>query len=349
MLVAWLAFVALVLLMLAIDLGVFHRRPHEVSVREALGWSAVWLTLGLGFSGIVYVAYEHHWVGLGLQVDSVDGSPNTGITAVEKYLTGYVVEKSLSIDNIFVIAMIFAALGIPAVHQHRVLFWGVIGAVAMRAVMILLGAALIARFHWLLWVFAGLLLVTGIRLLVSRDTDHDPGRGSLLRLIRRWCRVTDGLVGQRFLVRQPAVGLAGASWALTPLAVALILVEGADLVFAVDSIPAIFAIPGDPFLVFTSNVFAMLGLRSLFFALAGAVRTFRYLKPALAVVLIVVGCKMLAAEPLKANLGSHFNLWLLAVVLGIVGAGILLSVRAERIERRGWAGRAAMPRVGNGA
>jgi len=348
MIVAWLAFVALVLVMLALDLGVFHRRPHEVTVREALAWSAVWLTLGLGFSGVVYVAYEHHWAGLGLHADTVDGMPNTGITAVEKYLTGYVVEKSLSIDNIFVIAMIFTALGIPAVHQHRVLFWGVIGAVVMRAAMILLGAALIARFHWLLWVFAGLLLVTGVRLLVSRDKGHDPGRGLLLRTIRRWCRVSDGLVGQRFLVRLPAGGGPRAGWALTPLAVALILVEGADLVFAVDSIPAIFAITGDPFLVFTSNVFAMLGLRSLFFALAGAVRTFRYLKPALAVVLIVVGCKMLAAEPLKAALGGHFNLWLLAVVLGIVAVGIVLSILADRRERGGWTAPAAAPHLGGG-
>jgi len=347
MLVAWIAFVALVLLLLAVDLGVFHRRPHEVGMREAFAWSAVWLALGLGFAGAVYLAYDHHWAGLGLQVDSVDGSVNTGITAVEKYLTGYVVEKSLSVDNIFVIAMIFSTLGIPAVYQHRVLFWGVIGAVLMRAVMILLGAALLARFHWLLWVFAGLLVVTGVRLLLARDAEHDPRRGLLLRAVRRWFRVSDGLVDHRFLVRQTTA--AGAPvWALTPLAVALILVEGADLVFAVDSIPAIFAVTGDPFLVFTSNVFAMLGLRSLFFALAGAVRSFRYLKPALAVVLIVVGGKMLAAEPLKALLGDHFNLWLLTLVLGIVASGVLLSIRADRRERRAWAAPLAPALPGGG-
>jgi len=334
---AWLAFVALIVVLLALDLGVFHRRPHVVSVREALGWSAVWIALGLAFSGVVYVAYDRHWAGLGTAVDAVDGTVNTGITAVEKYLTGYVVEKSLSIDNIFVIAMIFSSLAIPAVHQHRVLFWGVLGALVMRGGMIVVGAALIARFHWILWVFAAILIVTGLRMLVARHAEASSAPGLLLRVLRRLFPVADDAGSDRFLVRRSsAAGVGG--WALTPLALALLLVEGADLVFAVDSIPAIFAITADPFLVFTSNVFAMLGLRSLFFALAGIVRSFRYLKPALALVLVVVGTKMLAAEQLRHLLGDHFNLGLLAVVAGIIAGGVGLSIRADRREKGAWGG-----------
>jgi len=332
---AWLAFVALFVVLLALDLGVFHRRPHVVSVREALGWSAVWIALGLAFSGVVYVAYERHWAGLGTAVDAVDGTVNTGITAVEKYLTGYVVEKSLSIDNIFVIAMIFSSLAIDAVHQHRVLFWGVLGALVTRGGMIVVSAALIARFHWIFWVFAAILIVTGLRMLVARHADESPAPGLLLHLLRRLFPVADDAGSDRFLVRRSsAAGVGG--WALTPLALALLLVEGADLVFAVDSIPAIFAITADPFLVFTSNVFAMLGLRSLFFALAGIVRSFRYLKPALALVLVVVGTKMLAAEQLRHLLGDHFNPGLLAVVAGIIAGGIGLSIRADRREKGAW-------------
>jgi len=329
MLLAWLTFVAFIIVLLAIDLGVFHRRPHEPSVRQAVALSAVWLAVGVGFSGVVYLAYEHGWFGLGATVDVVDGSINGGMAAFEKYLTGYVVEKSLSIDNVFVIAMIFSSLGIPPRHQHRVLFWGVLGAIAMRAVMILIGAALVARFHWLLAVFAVVLIATGIRLLMARSAHHDPRHGVAMRVLRRIFPLTDGLVNDRFVVRRTGTAPMP-RWALTPLAVALLLVEAADLVFAVDSIPAIFAVTSDPFLVFTSNVFAILGLRSLFFALAGVVGSFRYLKPALAVVLVVVGGKMLAAERLKEWLGPHFNVWLLAAVTGIIAAGIVLSLIVDR-------------------
>lgn len=328
MIVAWVLFLALVLVLLALDLGVFHRSAHVVTFREAVGWSLVWMTLGLGFAGVVYVGYEHKMWGLGTAVDPVDGTVNDGAAAVGKYLTGYVVEKSLSVDNIFVISMIFTTLAVPRLYQHRVLFWGVAGAVAMRAVMIVLGARLIAAFHWLLGVFAVLLIVTAVRMLMAREEHWNPAHSRMLRWCRRLVPMVDEYHGQRFLVRRPAV--AGGLVALTPLAVALVLVEAADLVFAVDSIPAIFAITGDPFLVFTSNVFAILGLRSLYFLLDGMVGKFRYLKPALAAVLLVVGGKMLAAEPLHDLLGPRFNLVLLAVIVGILVTGVVASIVADR-------------------
>lgn len=337
MLMPWVLFIMFVLLLLALDLGVFHRSAHEISFREAVGWSAVWLTLGLSFSGAVFFAYEYGWFGLGTHIDPVDGMLNTGSTAVEKYLTGYVVEKSLSIDNIFVIAMIFGSLAVPAIHQHRVLFWGVIGALVMRAAMIVIGAKLIAEFHWMLYVFAVILLVTAIKMLTSRSDHADPSKSLALKLCRAWLPVAHGHHGQRFLVRSDARSQQAAhsrgiftGWMLTPLAVALILVESADLVFAVDSIPAIFAITGDPFLVFTSNVFAMLGLRSLYFALAGMMTRFQYLKVSLAAVLMVVGGKMLAAEWLKQIAGRDVNLYLLGIIIVILASGIVGSMLAQR-------------------
>lgn len=337
MLMPWVLFVMFVLLLLALDLGVFHRSAHVVSFREAVGWSAVWLTLGLVFAGVVFFAYEYGWFGLGTYVDPVDGMINTGSTAVEKYLTGYVVEKSLSIDNIFVIAMIFGSLAVPAIHQHRVLFWGVVGALAMRAAMIVIGAKLIAEFHWILSVFAVILLVTALKMLTSRSDHADPSKSLAMKLCRTWLPIANGYHGQRFLVRsdarsQPAAGGRGifTGWMLTPLAVALIMVESADLVFAIDSIPAIFAITGDPFLVFTSNVFAMLGLRSLYFALAGMMTWFHYLKVSLAAVLMVVGGKMLAAEWLKQVAGPDVNLYLLGVIIVILAAGMVGSILSKR-------------------
>jgi tellurite resistance protein TerC len=345
MITAWLLFIAFIVVLLVIDLGVFHRTPHAVGFRESLAWSALWLALGLAFSGVVYFGYEHQVWGLGTHVDPVDGAVNSGTAAVEKYLTGYLVEKSLSIDNIFVMSTIFTALAVPALHQHRVLFWGVIGALAMRGVMIMVGARLIKEFHWLLAVFAVFLIATGVKMLWVRETHDDPRKSLFVRLMTRWFPVAADYRGERFLVWQPSAG--GRSiLALTPLALALVLVEAADLVFAIDSIPAIFAITGDPFLVFTSNVFAMLGLRSLFFALAGIVEKFRYLKPALAVVLLIVGGKMLAAEWLKERLGEHFNLALLLVVAAVIAAGVVASLVADWAGARGVAGPGGARRFG---
>jgi len=345
----WAGFIVLVLLMLALDLGVFHRKAQVVSMNEALTWSAVWITMGLSFSVFVYYGYEHHWLGLGNTVDAVDGVINNGMTATIKYLTGYVVEKSLSIDNIFVIAMIFGFFAVPPVYQHRVLFWGILGALAMRGVMIALGAALIAEYHWVLYVFGVFLVITGIKMLILKTDATDPNQNIIVRLTRRVFPITSRFHGQHFAVRAGApasyeseypgtVALADeavnqarpGTWMLTPLALALIMVEFTDLIFAVDSIPAIFAITGDPFLVFTSNVFAILGLRSLYFALGGMLEKFRYLKVALALVLMVVGVKMLVAKWLKEMLGSSFNFYLLGVVLLILGAGVAASLIADR-------------------
>jgi tellurite resistance protein TerC len=335
MITAWALFIVFVLFLLAIDLGVFHRTPHAVGFRESLAWSALWLTLGVAFSLVVFVGYEHQVWGLGTRIDPVDGAVNDGATAVEKYLTGYLVEKSLSVDNIFVISTIFASMAVPALYQHRVLFWGVIGALAMRGVMIVVGARLIEEFHWLLTVFAGFLIVTALKMLWMKDTHGDPRTGWFVGCVTRLVPVASDHRGERFLVWQAGAG-GRATLALTPLALALALVEAADLVFAIDSIPAIFAITGDPFLVFTSNVFAMLGLRSLYFALAGMVEKFRYLKPALALVLLLVGGKMLAAEWLKHVLGDHFNLYLLLAVAGVISGGVVLSLLVDRpdAERR---------------
>jgi tellurite resistance protein TerC len=350
MLVLWVGFIAFILLVLALDLGVFHRKAHAVGVREALGWSAVWIALGLAFTVFVYQGYEKQWFGLGTAPDAADrsaehphGVPNHGKSAATKYVTGYVVEKSLSVDNVFVIAMIFSFLGVPAMYQHRVLYWGILGALVMRGAMIAAGTALIARFTWVLYLFGVFLIVTAVRMFFM-DENENPEETWIVRQIRKLVPVTERFHGERFLVRAgseashaPAVPGAAVQTdrvvdaaragtvMLTPLALALVMVETADVVFAVDSIPAIFAITADPFLVFTSNVFAILGLRSLYFALAGAIETFRYLKPALALVLAVVGIKMLTHTWLKQWLGANFNLYMLALILGILGAGVGLS------------------------
>ncbi|MGE5608515.1 MAG: TerC family protein [Bacillota bacterium] len=350
----WLGFILLVLSLLALDLGVFHRKAHVVHVKEALGWSALWIALGLAFSVFVYFGYQNHWLGLGSHVDAVDGVINTGSTAAVKYLTGYVVEKSLSVDNIFVIAMLFAFFAVPSIYQHRVLFWGILGALIMRGAMIGIGAELISRYQWILYVFGVFLIITGIKMLVIKTDHRDPGQNIVVRLVRKLFPVTEHFHGQHFLVRagskashEPAVPSEHnvpadhaveqarlGKWMLTPLALALVMIETTDLIFAVDSIPAIFAITADPFLVFTSNVFAILGLRSLYFALAGMMDKFRYLKVSLAVVLSVVGIKMLTAKWLKEAIGPNFNFYLLGLIMLILGAGVIASLVANRRETR---------------
>jgi tellurite resistance protein TerC len=344
MFLPWLIFIGFVLLMLALDLGVFHRKSHVVGFKESLVWSAVWITLGLLFSVLVYFAYETKWQGLGLVTDPVDGLINSGRTAATKYLTGYVVEKSLSVDNIFVIAMIFGSLAVPARYQHRVLFWGILGALVLRGVMIGLGAALVQNFHWVLYLFGVFLILTAIKMLVMKEKEEHPEDNRLVRWLGKRFPITRYFHGQHFVVKAGGAGALEASepgaavladpvvdaaprgkWLLTPLAVALVLVEVTDLIFAVDSIPAIFSITADPFLVFTSNVFAILGLRSLYFALAGMITQFRYLKPALSLILMVVGVKMLTAHWLKQWLGESMNLVILAMILGILATGVVTS------------------------
>ncbi len=349
----WTGFIAFVLMMLALDLGVFHRKAHVIGVKEALRWSAFWIALGLSFGIFIWFAYDAHWFGLGLGLDIVDGAANDGRTALGKYLTGYVVEKSLSVDNIFVIVMIFSYFGVPALYQHRVLFWGILGALILRGTMIAIGAKLIHEFHWILYVFAVFLIGTAFKMLFMKTENADPEHNAVVRLTRRLFPITSRFHGEHFIVRAGTTAsreseVPGAAvlrdevvekarpgtLLLTPLALALVMVETTDLIFAVDSIPAIFAITGDPFLVFTSNVFAILGLRSLYFALAGAVDKFRYLKVSLALVLLVVGVKMLIAGWLKSILGEHFNALLLLVVLAILGIGVACSLLADRRDAR---------------
>jgi len=327
----WLSFLAFILLLLALDLGVFHRKAHVVSVKEGLVWSVVWMAISGIFAAFVWAAYDHQWFGLGLSPDPIErsaafplGVPNTGETALVKYLTGYVVEQSLSVDNMFVIAMLFRMFAVPAAYQHRVLFWGILGALAMRGVMIAAGAALVANFAWTLKLFGAFLVFTAIKMLVVDVEEQDPRQNPLVRLARKYLPVTKRYHGQHFLVRRTGRVF------LTPLAIALIMVETTDLLFAVDSIPAIFAITADPFLVFASNAFAILGLRSLYFVLAGALTTLKYLKVSLAVVLALVGVKMIAHTWLRPLLGDHFHLYVLGAVVLILAAGTIASLISLR-------------------
>ncbi len=319
---AWAGFIAFIMFMLALDLGVLNRRVHVVSIREAMLFTTVCVALTFVFSGFLYFAYDRHVADLGLVVDAIDGVRNDGRLAWVKFVTGYLIELSLSADNVFVMAMLFAFLRVPQQFQHRVLFWGILGALVMRGVMIVAGASLVARYHWVLYLFGAFLVFTAIRLFMARDTsgNEPPPEPAVLRLIQRWVPITTAYHGSRFSVR-----LDGRVF-LTPLAVALVFIETTDLVFAVDSIPAIFAITADPFIIFTSNVFAILGLRSLYFALAGAIEKFRYLRASLAVILAIVGMKMLTADLLKHWVGPSANFYLLGVVVAILSVGIIVSM-----------------------
>ena len=307
----WAAFIALILALLALDLGVFNRRPHEISVTEALGWSAFWVALALSFNVGVFWLYENNWIGAGLAFPE----DVSGRTAALEFLTGYLLEKSLSLDNIFVIALIFTYFRVPLAYQHRVLFWGVVGALALRGVMIGAGAALLHRFAWMTYVFGGLLLLTAARMLMARHDTLAPEENLAVRAARRLLPVTTEFDGARFFTMRDGVRTA------TPLLLVLIMVETTDVMFAVDSIPAIFAVTHDPFIVYTSNVFAILGLRSLYFALAPMLERFRYLKTSLVFVLAYIGVKMLLAhtQPIPAAVS-------LAVVAGILGVGLAASL-----------------------
>jgi tellurite resistance protein TerC len=309
----WIGFTAFILGLLALDLGVFHRRDHVISIKEALAWSFLWIALALAFNVFVYCLYEHQWLGFGGHAQAELG----GAEAALKFFTGYLIEKSLSVDNIFVIAMIFAYFGVPLRLQHRVLYWGILGALVLRGVMIAAGAALIASFSWIIYVFGALLLVTAVKLLVTRHDNLQPERNPVVRLLRRLYPVTDEFEGHRFFVRRDG------RRAATPLLVALLVVETSDLLFAVDSIPAIFAITTDPFIVYTSNVFAILGLRSLYFALAGIIERFRYLKMSLVFLLAYIGVKMLLSHhfPIPTTVS-------LAIIAGILGVGVAASLLA---------------------
>ena len=299
----WAGFLAFIALMLALDLGVFHRKAHAVSLREAAVWSGVWIGLAAIFAFGVF-----HFFG-----------PQRGL----EFTTGYLIEKALSVDNIFVMVVLFGAFAVPAHQQHRVLFWGILGALVMRAVFILAGTALIARFHWTIYVFGVFLVFTGVKMLLSRGGEGHPENNVLVRLARRVLPVAPGGDMTHFFAR------AGGRWRVTPLFLALVAVEFTDLIFAVDSIPAVLAISRDPFIVFTSNIFAILGLRSLYFLLAGVVHRFRYLKVGLALVLVFVGVKMAIVDLFKIPVGVS-----LAVVGLLITGSILSSLVADGRQRR---------------
>jgi len=295
-----LAFTVLILVLLALDLGVFHRTRHALSLKEALAWSGVWIVLALAFNALLLV-----W---------------RGEAPALEFLTGYLLEKSLSVDNIFVIALIFAYFKTPAEHQHQVLIWGILGALAMRGVMIVAGAALLREFEWILYLFGLFLIVTAIRMAIQREGEVDPERNPVVRLIGRLLPVVPRYHGGRFVIRE------GARYAATPLLLTLIVVESTDVAFALDSIPAVFAVTRDPFIVYTSNVFAILGLRALYFVLAGTMHRVHYLKLGLAVVLAFTGVKMLLDEIHAIPIGAS-----LLVVLVVLSVAIVASlVRARR-------------------
>jgi tellurite resistance protein TerC len=299
----WLGFAVLVVAVLAIDLGVFNRKAHVVKPREALAWTGVWVALALGFAVFVWQRF--------------------GGDAAEKFITGYAIEKALSVDNLFVMYAVFTALSIPALHQHGVLFWGIVGAVGMRTIMVFAGTALLASFHWLIFVFGGFLIVTGIKMLLRKDGQPHPEDSRVLKLVRKVMPVSSELHGGKMFVR------IGGALTATPLFVALVAIETSDAVFAVDSIFAIFAVTTDPFIVLTSNIFAILGLRSLYFVLSGAAERFKYVQPGLALVLVFVGVKMATADWVKIPVLAS-----LAVILVLVGGSIAASIVSNARQRK---------------
>lgn len=295
---AWLAVLAVILVMLAVDL-LAHRKAHVVSVREAATWSAVWVSLGLAFGGAVWWAY--------------------GAQAGGEYYAGYLIEKSLAVDNVFVFALIFTYFAVPREYQHRVLFYGVLGALVFRAIFIAGGAVLIENFAWILYVFGAFLVFTGWKMFTHRNDEMDPSRNPVLRLVRRWVPSTDEYDGQKFWVKRAG------TWVATPLFTVLVLVETTDIIFAVDSIPAIFAVTQEPFLVFTSNAFAILGLRAMYFLLADLIHRFVHLKAGLSAILVFVGVKMLLLDVWKVPI------WLsLTVIATCITVAVVASLRATR-------------------
>ena len=304
----WAFFIGLVLTLLVLDLGIFNKTDHEIGVAESLKMSALYIALGVGFSGFVW------W--------------QLGSTATAQYLTAFVVEKTLALDNIFVIALIFGFFAIPREYQHRVLFWGILGVIVLRGIMIGLGATIVASYHWVLYVFAVFLVLTGIKMLFSSEKEHDLHSNPMLKLMKRWFHVTDDLHGHDFFVKKPHPTTGKLVRYATPLFLALVMIEFADLIFAVDSVPAVFTITTDPFIVYTSNIFAILGLRALYFALAAILHRFAYLKYALSLLLVFIGSKIFIADALGWE--KFPPMWSLGITFAILGAGIVVSLWKTR-------------------
>jgi tellurite resistance protein TerC len=309
----WIGFLVLVFTLLGLDLGVFHRKSHAVSVKEAAIWSVVWISLSLLFNLAMYFFWDMF----------VPGSSYTNGEAALAFFTGYIIEKSLSVDNIFVFVLLFTFFAVPAAYQHRVLFWGILGALIMRGTLIAVGAALLKEFHWIIYVFGVFLVYTGFRMAYQKDEEMNPDQNGLIKFLRRIILVTETYEGDKFFIRRAGKLMA------TPLLIVLLVVESTDLIFAVDSIPAIFAVTQDPFIVFTSNVFAILGLRSLYFLLAGVMDKFHYLKLGLSVILVFVGVKMVIVDFFKIPV-----LLSLGVIASVLTISIVASLlRAKRIEQ----------------
>ena len=304
----WASFLALVIAILSFDLGILHKQNKEIGVRESVKLSALYITLGIAFGGWVW------WY--------------LGADAGLAYMTGFVVEKTLALDNVFVIALIFSFFAVPRLYQHRVLFWGILGVIVLRAIMIGVGATLVAEFGWILYLFAAFLIVTGIKMLVMKEAEPDVSKNALVRFMRSRFNVTDEHHGERFFVKQVNPKTGRLALFITPLFMALVMIEVADVIFAVDSVPAIFAITTDPFIVYTSNIFAILGLRALYFALAAMIHRFQYLKPALAVVLIFIGSKIFAADLL--GLEKFPAALSLGITFVIIAAGVIWSLFKTR-------------------
>ncbi|MBI2757346.1 MAG: TerC family protein [Chloroflexi bacterium] len=307
----WIGFNIFVLAMLALDLGVFHRKAHVISIKEATIWSVVWISMALLFNLGLYFFWD--------KISPASAYSNS--EAALAFFTGYLIEKSLSVDNIFVFVLIFTFFAVPAIYQHRVLFWGIIGALIMRATLIAVGAVLLKEFHWIIYLFGGFLIFTGIRMALHRNEEMHPEKNPLVKLLRRIVPVTENYEGDKFFIRRAGKLMA------TPLFLVLLLVESTDLIFAVDSIPAIFAVTNDTFIIYTSNVFAILGLRSLYFLLAGVVDKFYYLKLGLSVVLVFVGIKMMMVDIYKIPVGLS-----LGVIFSVLAISIAASLwRAKRL------------------
>lgn len=314
----YLSFIGFVLLMLALDLGVFHRDAHEVSFKEAAAWSVVWVTLALVFNFLLY-QYALWKFPQDARLLAIPGfNPDLAAWTVSlEFLTGYIIEKSLSVDNIFIFVMVFGYFAVPAKYQHRVLFYGILGALFFRAIFIGMGSYLM-QFHWVIYLFGAFLIITGVKMMFTPDKEIEPEKNFLIRLFKRLIPVTNTFHGQKFFIRE------NARWTATPLFIALLFLELTDIIFAVDSVPAIFAITKEPFIVFTSNIFAILGLRAMYFLLAGAVDKFYLIKYALSIVLVFVGLKMVW---LNDAFGGKFPItWSLAFILGIIGLSVGLSL-----------------------
>ncbi len=331
----WLGFVVLVLVVMALDLGLLHREAHEVSFKESLTMSGLYIVLALAFAGVVFWLYNGPAPpgSIDALIVNAPSDFDRATTAVELYLTGYVVEYTLAMDNVFVIGLIFTYFAVPAAYQHRVLFWGIIGVIVLRAVMIALGATLIANFAWILYVFAVFLILTGLKLLWSaiQNKEEQMTENFLIRWLRGHMRITEGMRGERFFVKEPDPKTGKIVLWATPLFLCLVAVEFADVIFAVDSVPAIFLITQEPFIVYTSNIFAIIGLRALYFTLSAMVHRFHYLKYALALVLIFIGSKIFAGDffasgkvPTEISLGVTF-----ALLIG----GVLYSLWKTRGDR----------------